>query len=63
MKLKPMLEEYYEFRGWDKHGVPQAPRLKMLGLDKLPGFTMPEEKMQKVSRHNGRVHVTAGGVR
>jgi aldehyde:ferredoxin oxidoreductase len=63
VKLKPMLEEYYEFRGWDKRGVPLAPRLKMLGLDKLPNLQMPEEKAQKVSRHNGREPVLAGGVR
>jgi aldehyde:ferredoxin oxidoreductase len=63
VKLKPMLEEYYEFRGWDKHGVPEASRLKMLGLDNLPNLKMPEEKPQKISRHNGHTKVLAGGVR
>ena len=59
-----MLEEYYEFRGWDKRGVPTAARLKMLGLDTLPNLKMPaEEKAYRVSRHNGREKMAAGGVR
>lgn len=63
VKLIPMLDEYYEFRGWDKRGVPMAPRLRMLGLDKLPNLQMPEEKPQRVSRQNGHEQVLAGGVR
>jgi aldehyde:ferredoxin oxidoreductase len=35
VKLAPMLKEYYQFRGWDKHGVPTQARLKSLGLDGL----------------------------
>lgn len=33
--LEPMLKEYYEFRGWDRNGVPGPARLKLLGLDNL----------------------------
>ncbi len=35
VKLAPMLEEYYAFRGWDKEGVPTESKLKELGLDSL----------------------------
>lgn len=35
VKLDPMLEEYYAFRGWDKNGVPKPEKLKELGLDDL----------------------------
>ncbi|MGQ4911621.1 MAG: aldehyde ferredoxin oxidoreductase family protein [Candidatus Thorarchaeota archaeon] len=35
-ELNTMLDEYYEFRGWDKEtGVPTKARLKKLGLDDL----------------------------
>ena len=34
-KLPPMLEEYYQFRGWDENGVPKAEKLAELGLDNL----------------------------
>ena len=34
-KLPPMLEEYYQFRGWDKNGVPKEDKLKELQLDAL----------------------------
>ncbi|MCK5579610.1 MAG: aldehyde ferredoxin oxidoreductase family protein [Planctomycetes bacterium] len=30
--LKPMLEEYYQFRGWDTKGVPTKEKLKELNL-------------------------------
>ncbi|MEK7448571.1 MAG: aldehyde ferredoxin oxidoreductase C-terminal domain-containing protein, partial [Planctomycetota bacterium] len=30
--LQPMLEEYYQFRGWDKRGVPTEKKLKLLNL-------------------------------
>ncbi|MGE5223417.1 MAG: aldehyde ferredoxin oxidoreductase family protein [Omnitrophica WOR_2 bacterium] len=33
--LEPMLEEYYQFRGWSKEGVPTPAKLKELGLDSL----------------------------
>lgn len=33
--LTSMLDEYYEFRGWDRHGIPQPNKLKSLGLDTL----------------------------
>ena len=36
VKLKPMLEEYYAFRGWDRNGVPKPEKLKELSLE----FTM-----------------------
>ena len=62
VKLKPMLEEYYEFRGWDKHGVPMLPRLKFLGLDTLPNLRLPEEKTPKGARQNGRAKIAAEGV-
>jgi aldehyde:ferredoxin oxidoreductase len=32
-KLPPMLEEYYQFRGWDADGVPKPKKLKELSLD------------------------------
>jgi aldehyde:ferredoxin oxidoreductase len=35
VRLAPMLEEYYEFRGWDRDGVPTPARLEMLGLSSL----------------------------
>lgn len=35
VKLAPMLEEYYQFRGWDENGVPMAKKLAELGLDTL----------------------------
>jgi aldehyde:ferredoxin oxidoreductase len=28
-----MLEEYYQFRGWDQDGVPMEAKLKELDLD------------------------------
>ena len=34
-KLEPMLEEYYQFRGWDVNGVPKEAKLKELQLDQL----------------------------
>ncbi|MFN2234701.1 MAG: aldehyde ferredoxin oxidoreductase family protein [Anaerolineales bacterium] len=33
VKLEPMLEEYYAFRGWDENGVPKPDKLKELSLD------------------------------
>ena len=30
-----MLQEYYEFRGWDDDGVPTPEKLKALELDSL----------------------------
>jgi aldehyde:ferredoxin oxidoreductase len=35
VKLAPMLEEYYQFRGWNKHGVPKPQKLAELQLDSL----------------------------
>lgn len=35
VKLGPMLQEYYAFRGWDEHGVPEADTLQGLGLDTI----------------------------
>ena len=35
VKLAPMLQEYYEFRGWDEQGVPLPETLKELELDSL----------------------------
>ncbi len=34
-KLAPMLEEYYQFRGWDENGVPKPEKLAELELDSL----------------------------
>ncbi len=34
-RLAPMLEEYYQFRGWDKNGVPKPRKLEELGLAEL----------------------------
>jgi len=33
VKLAPMLEEYYAFRGWDENGVPRPGKLKELSLE------------------------------
>jgi aldehyde:ferredoxin oxidoreductase len=33
VKLDPMLEEYYAFRGWDQNGVPKPDILRELSLD------------------------------
>lgn len=33
VKLEPMLEEYYAFRGWDQNGVPNPEKLKQLSLE------------------------------
>jgi aldehyde:ferredoxin oxidoreductase len=30
-----MLEEYYQFRGWDENGVPKPEKLAELQLDNL----------------------------
>ncbi len=35
VRLEPMLEEYYEFRGWGTNGVPTPAKLKILELDSL----------------------------
>jgi aldehyde:ferredoxin oxidoreductase len=35
VRLTPMLEEYYEFRGWDRKGVPTKTKLKELELDTI----------------------------
>lgn len=33
VELKPMLAEYYRFRGWDKNGSPTPKKLQELGLE------------------------------
>jgi aldehyde:ferredoxin oxidoreductase len=33
VRLPRMLEEYYQFRGWDESGIPKAAKLKELDLD------------------------------
>jgi aldehyde:ferredoxin oxidoreductase len=35
VRLESMLDEYYQFRGWDENGVPKENKLKELGLDNL----------------------------
>ena len=35
VNLAPMLEEYYQFRGWDENGVPMSRKLAELQLDSL----------------------------
>ncbi len=37
VNLAPMLQEYYEFRGWDEQGVPLPETLAELGLAELAG--------------------------
>ena len=34
VNLAPMLEEYYQFRGWDRNGAPSSAKLKELGLER-----------------------------
>ena len=31
-EMKPMLDEYYDERGWDKRGIPKQATLEKLGL-------------------------------
>ncbi|UCH31661.1 MAG: hypothetical protein JSV05_09270, partial [Candidatus Bathyarchaeota archaeon] len=33
VNLKPLLDAYYEFRGWNKMGIPTPEKLDELGLD------------------------------
>ncbi|MFC1996902.1 aldehyde ferredoxin oxidoreductase family protein [Chloroflexota bacterium] len=35
VRLEGMLDEFYQFRGWDENGVPMEAKLKELGLDTL----------------------------
>jgi len=35
VNLKPLLDAYYEFRGWDQNGKPTPQKLRELGLDWL----------------------------
>lgn len=35
VNLEPLLDAYYEFRGWDKNGKPTPQKLRELGLDWL----------------------------
>lgn len=35
VKLEPMLQEYYEFRGWDVNGIPSPAKLRELQLASL----------------------------
>jgi aldehyde:ferredoxin oxidoreductase len=37
VRLAGMLEEYYQFRGWDQDGVPKESKLQEIGLDGLMG--------------------------
>ena len=39
-KWEKMLDEYYEFHGWDKNGLPTKGGLKKLGLDKEPSHIL-----------------------
>ena len=34
-ELNLLLDDYYEYRGWDKKGVPTEEKLKELGLEDL----------------------------
>jgi len=35
VELKPMLDEYYRFRGWNESGVPTPGKLRVLGLEEF----------------------------
>jgi aldehyde:ferredoxin oxidoreductase len=35
VRLDAMLEEYYQFRGWDENGLPKEAKLRELGLESL----------------------------
>ena len=39
-KFKKMLDEYYEYHGWDENGVPRPETLKRLGIDKEPSHML-----------------------
>jgi aldehyde:ferredoxin oxidoreductase len=35
-RLHLMLDEYYQFRGWDKQGIPSPKKLKELSMEAIP---------------------------
>lgn len=39
-KFVTMIDEFYEYHGWDKNGVPKQKTLKRLGLDKEPSHKL-----------------------
>lgn len=39
-KFVTMIDEFYEYHGWDKSGVPKQKTLKRLGLDKEPSHKL-----------------------
>lgn len=39
-KFKEMIDEFYQYRGWDENGVPKRETLKRLGLDKEPSHLL-----------------------
>jgi aldehyde:ferredoxin oxidoreductase len=39
-KFKKMVDEFYEYKGLDKNGVPKPETLKRLGLDKEPSHLL-----------------------
>jgi aldehyde:ferredoxin oxidoreductase len=39
-KFKHMIDEYYEFHGWDENGVPRQETLQKLGLDSEPSHML-----------------------
>jgi aldehyde:ferredoxin oxidoreductase len=54
--LEPLLDAYYEYRGWDEYGVPTEEKLQELGLDWLiPDFeevrkaSMVEKPIEKIT--------------
>jgi aldehyde:ferredoxin oxidoreductase len=39
-KLAGMIDEFYEYHGWDKDGVPRPETLQKLGIDKEPSHML-----------------------
>jgi len=39
-KFTKMIDEYYEYHGWDENGVPRPETLKKLGIDKEPSHKL-----------------------
>ena len=39
-KFKKMIDEYYEYHGWDENGVPRPETLQKLGIDKEPSHML-----------------------
>jgi aldehyde:ferredoxin oxidoreductase len=39
-KFAKMIDEFYEYHGWDENGVPRRETLQKLGIDKEPSHML-----------------------